>query len=76
MLIKLKDYNGNIVEHNVDVDPSWIIILLVISGDEMLYFYSKDGKFIRTLDSSEDRSIDYFDFIKVLSFNDLVDFNK
>lgn len=76
MFIRLKDYNDNITEYNFDIDPSWIFVLLVISGDEVLHLYSKEGEFIATLDSNEDRLVDYFDSIKVLSFNDLVNLNK
>lgn len=76
MLIRLKDYNGNIVVHDVDIDPSWTIVLLMLSGDEVLKLYSREGEFIATLDSNEERFVEYFDSIKVLSFNELVDLNK
>lgn len=59
MRCKIYDFedNGKFVRENKEID---YITVQVLSGDEVLYIYFKDGTH-RKIDSSDTRERDYFD---------------
>ena len=74
--VNLKDYQDEIKTFDVELSGEKLTIVYTIqSGDEVVYIF-EDNQKIYTLDSSDNRTTDFLDEIKLITIEELVMLNK
>ena len=77
MKVRLKDYDYRIKEFDIDLTncKNLIIVYTKKSGDEVVYIF--DGtELLYELDSSSNRTMSYFDDLKILTLEELKELNN